>query len=126
MLYDLRLALEYDYAAPVHGGRHHIRVVPSTIPGVQRVVAFSLSFSPKPNRQTGFIDFFGNSVTAITMVEPHDKLEIRLTARVRVDESPSAADLSPPLDQMAHEVGRFWSLGPIAPSIFLQRRLASR
>ena len=119
MLYDLRLALEYDYAAPVHGGRHHIRVVPSTIPGVQRVVAFSLSFSPKPNRQTGFIDFFGNSVTAITMVDPHDKLEIRLTARVQVEEATPPADLSPPLEQIALEVGRFWSVGPNSPQHFL-------
>lgn len=119
MLYDVRLTLEYDYDAPVHGGRHHIRVAPASIPGVQRLVASSLSFFPKPQRQTVFTDFFGNSVTAITMVEPHDKLEIRLTARVQVEDLMPPADLSPPLDQLATEIGRYWSVAANSPQHFL-------
>ena len=64
MLYDIRLTLTYDYDAPVHGGRHHIRVAPATVPGVQRVIASSIKVEPAPSRQSGFLDFFGNSVTA--------------------------------------------------------------
>ncbi|NGP18317.1 transglutaminase family protein [Devosia aurantiaca] len=119
MLYDLRLALQYDYDAPVHGGRHHIRVAPATVPGVQRVVAASLFFDPKPDRQTGFIDFFGNSVTSIIMTEPHDKLDIRLTARVLVEDLHAPADLSPRLDQLAGEIARYWSVEPDSPQHFL-------
>lgn len=119
MLYDVRLTLEYDYAAPVHGGRHHIRVVPSTIPGVQRVVAFSLAFSPKPHLQKGFVDFFGNAVTAITMTNPHDKLEIRLTARVQVEDTPPPEDRSPPLAQLPLEISRYWSVSADSPQHYL-------
>lgn len=72
MLYDVRLTLTYDYDAPVHGGRHHIRVAPTTVPNVQRVIASSLSFSPKPHRLTSFVDFFGNTVSDVTFVEPHE------------------------------------------------------
>lgn len=119
MLYDIRLTLEYDYDAPVHGGRHHIRVAPANLPGLQRVIASSLSVEPAPGRQNGFLDFFGNSVTAITMTEPHDKLAIRLSARVQVEEFSPPADFSPPLDQLGREVGQYWSVAPTSPQHFL-------
>ncbi|KKB07312.1 transglutaminase family protein [Devosia chinhatensis] len=119
MLYDVRLTLEYDYDAPVHGGAHHIRVVPANMRNVQRVVASSLTISPRPHRQTSFIDFFGNPVTAITMVEPHDKLEIRLSARVQVEDLTPPADLSPTRDRLAQEVERYWSIEPNSPQHFL-------
>lgn len=119
MLYDIRLALEYDYDAPVHGGRHHIRVAPASIAGIQRVVASSLVIEPSPARQTGFLDFFGNSVTAITMTEPHEKLTIKLSARVQVDDLTPPADLSPPLPQLGREVGQYWSIAPASPQHFL-------
>ncbi|UYO01132.1 MAG: transglutaminase family protein [Devosia sp.] len=119
MLYDIRLTLEYDYDAPVHGGRHHIRVAPASVPGIQRVVASSLSFSPKPHRQSAFTDFFGNAVTAITMTEPHDKLEVRLTARVQVEDLSPPADLSPNLDQLALDISRYWSVEATSPQHFL-------
>jgi transglutaminase-like putative cysteine protease len=119
MLYDVRLVLEYDYAAPVHGGRHHIRVAPITRPGVQRLIALSLSFDPKPARQSAFVDFFGNAVTAITMDEPHEKLEVRLAARVQVDDPAAPADLSPPIAAFASELARFWSVSSDSPQHFL-------
>jgi transglutaminase-like putative cysteine protease len=119
MLYDIRLALEYDYDAPVHGGRHHIRVAPINVPGIQRVIASSLSIEPAPARQNGFLDFFGNAVTAITMTEPHDKLTIRLSARVQVEDLTPPADLSPPLARLSGEVGQYWSIEPGSPQHFL-------
>jgi transglutaminase-like putative cysteine protease len=119
MLYDIRLTLEYDYDAPVHGGRHHIRVAPATVGGVQRVIASSLTVDPTPTRQNGFLDFFGNSVTAITMTEPHDKLTIRMSARVQVEDLTPPADLSPPLPQLAREVAQYWSIAPTSPQHFL-------
>ncbi len=119
MLYDIRLTLQYEYDAPVHGGRHHIRILPATVPGLQRVVASSLAVTPKPHRQGGFIDFFGNSVTSATMVAPHDRLEIRLTARVQVEDPLQGADLSPPLAQLGLETGRYWSVAANSPQHFL-------
>lgn len=119
MLYDVRLTLTYDYDAPVHGGRHHIRILPGTMPGIQRVVASSLRFSPKPQSQAVFVDFFGNSVSDIAFVEPHDRLEIRLTARVHVEDHPISEDASPTLDELALQVSRYWSMAPESPQHFL-------
>lgn len=119
MLYDIRLTLRYDYDAPVHGGRHHIRVSPGTIAGVQRVIASSLSVDPKPHRQSSFVDFFGNAVTSIAMVTPHDALEVRLSARIQVDDPTPPADLSPPIAQLPAEIARHWSVAAISPQHFL-------
>lgn len=119
MLYDLRLSLKYDYEAPVHGGRHHIRVTPANISGVQRVIALSLSFNPRPTRQTGFLDFFGNAVTAITMNEPHEQLEIRLTARVLLENKSANIDRSTAIEQLPGEIERYWSVEADSPQHFL-------
>lgn len=119
MLYDIRLELTYDYDATVHGGRHLIRVAPITIAGVQRVVASSLSFEPRPQRESTFTDFFGNSATAVTYVEPHDRLDVRLTARVQVEDIHPPADLSPSRQGLQREVARFWSVEPDSPHHFL-------
>jgi transglutaminase-like putative cysteine protease len=119
MLYDVRLALKYDYEAPVQGGRHLIRVTPVSIAGVQRVIAAGLSFDPKPQRKSTFTDFFGNSVTTISYHAPHDHLTIRLTARVQVEDTQPPADLSPNLAALRQEIARTWSVAPDSPHHFL-------
>ena len=119
MLYDIRLSLQYDYNALVHGGRHHVRVAPASVPRVQRVVASSLTIEPKPTSQLAFLDFFGNSVTSIVLTAPHDKLEVRLTARVQVEDLMPPADLSPSLSGLALEVSRYWSVSSSSPQHFL-------
>ncbi|GLQ08390.1 transglutaminase [Devosia yakushimensis] len=119
MLYDVRLDLHYDYDAPVHGGRHLIRVAPITVPGIQRVIASRLSFEPRPQRESTFTDFFGNAVTTLTYLTPHDHLDIRLTARVQVEDTHPPADLSPSVDQLRQEVTRFWSVESDSPHHFL-------
>lgn len=119
MLYDVRLALHYDYDATVHGGRHLIRVAPVTIPGVQRVVASGLSFDPRPQRESTFTDFFGNSVTELAYAVPHDHLEIKLTARIQVEDHNPPADLSPTRHGLSQEIARYWSVEPDSPHHFL-------
>ena len=119
MLYDVRLALHYDYDATVHGGRHLIRVAPISVPGVQRVVASGLSFDPRPERETTFTDFFGNSVTELTYATPHNHLEIKLSARVQVEDHNPPADLSPTRLGLSHEIARYWSVEPDSPHHFL-------
>jgi len=119
MLYDVRLALKYDYEAPVQGGRHLIRVTPVSIAGVQRVIAAGLSFDPRPQRKSTFTDFFGNSVTTISYHAPHDHLTVRLTARVQVEDTQPPADLSPNLAALRQEIARTWSVAPDSPHHFL-------
>ncbi len=119
MLYDVRLELHYDYEAQVRGDRHLIRVTPVSIPGVQRVIAASLSFDPRPDRESSFSDFFANTITTIAYDDAHDHLDVRLTARVSVEELQKPADLSPGLDGLRQELSRLWSLAPQSPHHFL-------
>jgi transglutaminase-like putative cysteine protease len=119
MLYDVRLELHYDYDALVHGDRHLVRVVPASIPGVQRVIAASLSFDPRPKLETSFVDFFENGVTSIAYDLPHDHLDVRLTARVLVEDAGRSADLSPTLAALQAEIAGTWSLAPQSPHHFL-------
>jgi transglutaminase-like putative cysteine protease len=119
VLYDVRLELHYDYEASVHGDRHLVRVAPISIPGVQRVIASSLRFDPRPEQETTFTDFFGNTVTTIAYTGYHDHLDVRLTARVQVEDIHAPADLSPSLDGLKQEIAGLWSLGPESPHHFL-------
>jgi len=119
MLYDVRLELHYDYEASVHGDRHLVRVSPISIPGVQRVIASSLSFDPKPELETTFTDFFENSVTTIAYDDYHDYLDVRLTARVQVEDSEKPVDLSPTLDGLRSEIASLWSMDASSPHHYL-------
>ncbi len=119
MLYDVRLELHYDYASFVHGDRHQVRVVPISIPGVQRVIASSLSFDPKPVHEAAYTDFFGNAVTTIAYGAYHDHLDVRLSARVSVEDISPPADLSPTIDGLQQEIAALWSLDPSSPHHFL-------
>jgi len=119
MLYDVRLELHYDYEGNVQGDRHLVRVMPISIPGVQRVIAASLSFDPKPERETTYADFFSNSSTMIAFGGPHDHLDVKLTARVSVDDVEPPADLSPSVDALRRQITDLWSLAPDSPHHFL-------
>ena len=119
MLYDVRLELHYDYKASVHGDRHLVRVAPISIPNVQRVIASSLSFEPRPEQETTFADYFGNLVTTIAYAGRHDHLDVRLTARAQVEDLASPVDLSPTPDGLRAELLALWSVAPDSPQHFL-------
>ena len=119
MHYDIRLHLHYEYARAAAGGRHQVRVVPLTIPGVQRVIASSLAFTPKPAERSDFTDFFGNGVTAIAFRDVHETLDIRMSARVAVSRPEPGFDVSPDIARLQAELAAVWSLASDAPHHFL-------
>lgn len=119
MLYDIRLELHYDYDGWVHGDRHHVRVSPVSIPKVQRVIATSLFFDPRPDHEAAFTDFFGNTITSIAYRDYHDHLDVRLAARVSVEDIEKPADLSPALPGLQAEIAAQLSLAADAPHHFL-------
>lgn len=119
MLYDIRLDLNYTYGHRVHGDRHHIRIMPANIDGRQRVIAATLDCDPPPDENSTFVDFFGNSVAAIAYREGHNHLDVRMSARVRVEDIPLPADLSPDVAQLQREIGAERSVGPHSPHHFL-------
>jgi transglutaminase-like putative cysteine protease len=119
MLYDLRLHLHYGYDAAVHGDRHQVRVRPASIHGQQRVIAASLSFDPEPDEAGTYVDFFGNSVSTLAYHGRHKHLDIRLAARVAVEEPERGADLSPDIGRLRREIAALWSLAGDSPHHFL-------
>ena len=123
MRYDIRLTLHYDYGAGAGAGRHHVRVLPKEIAGVQHVEAASLSFSPQPGERTDFTDFFGTTVAAIAFREPHDTLDVKMSARVSATRPAPGIDLSPDLATLRCEVAETLSLSPQSPQHFLAGRL---
>ncbi len=119
MHYDIRLHLHYDYARAAGGGRHQVRVAPPTIPGVQRVIASSLGFTPKPAERSDFTDFFGNLVTAIAFRDVHETLDIRMSARVAVSRPEPGFDVSPDMARLQAELAGVRSLSSDAPHHFV-------
>jgi transglutaminase-like putative cysteine protease len=119
MLYDVRLLLHYDYDMQVRSDRHLVRVTPASFAGAQRVIASALSFDPRPAHETQFADFFGNSVTTVAYLGGHDHLDVRLSARVEVEERGPLADLSPTVEGLEVELSRLWSLAPSSPHHFI-------
>jgi transglutaminase-like putative cysteine protease len=117
--YDIRLKLHYDYDAWAGGGRHQVRVMPRSLPGIQRVIAASLSFNPTPTERSDFVDFFGTSATAVMCRDAHDTLDVKMSARVDVSRPLAGFDVSPDPQSLLGEVQRVLSLAPDSPQHFL-------
>ena len=119
MLYNIRLHLHYDYERSAAGGRHQIRVMPQTMPGVQRVIASSLSFDPVSTERSEFTDFFSNTVTSIVYRNPHETLDVTMTARVNVTRPPEHARCFARSRRPAKGDRSVWSIAADAPHHFL-------
>lgn len=115
MLYDLSLHMGYVYDVPASGARHIIRVMPLSLPDRQRLVAGSLTVSPAADEKTTFFDFFGQQATSILVRAPHERLDIRMQARVIVEPAAVTADLSPVLSKLGEELADLWSVDAASP-----------
>jgi transglutaminase-like putative cysteine protease len=119
VIYDVSLKITYAYEAPVSGGRHVVRVLPVSLPGRQRLVAGAVSCVPMPQERREDIDFFRNPATSIVYRSSHDKLMIRMQARVQVDPLPMTADFSPKLAELPAALAGCWTLDPDSPHHFI-------
>jgi transglutaminase-like putative cysteine protease len=119
MLYDVSMKISYSYEVPASGSRQIVRVLPLTLDKGQRLIAGTVAFGPGPDERTDFADFFHNPATAVTFRNPLDKFEIRMQARVQVDNASPQADFSPRAATIGDEVTDCWSLDPEAPHHFL-------
>lgn len=118
MLYDLSLHMGYLYDTLATGARHIIRIMPLSIPGRQRLIAGALDVTPSPEERTIFNDFFQQTATSVYLRAPHDKLDIRMQARVMVEAPSITADFSPQLSRLADELAGVWSLDAQSPHHF--------
>ena len=115
MLYDLSLHMGYIYDVPASGARHILRVMPLSIAHRQRLIAGSITISPTADERGGFTDFFGQQATSIAFRSPHERLDIRMQARVQVEPVPLTADLSPELAKLQAELSDLRSVDPDSP-----------
>lgn len=119
MLYDLSLHMGYSYDTPAHGARHIIRVLPLSIPGRQRFIAGTIDVSPVPEERAVFEDFFHQSATSVHLRAPHEKLDIRMQARVMVEAPALTADFSPELSRLPQDLADVWSVDFQSPHHFI-------
>jgi len=118
MLYDISLTIENDFAAPVSRSRNLVRVLPTSLQGMQVLHQGSVEISPPPTQRGDRVDFFGNAVTDARHAAPVDKLSVTLRARVERTASSVLMDLSAPYDALASELGAWRNLGPGSPLHF--------
>lgn len=119
MLYDIRLRITYDYAAPAATGRHLLRLMPAEIPGLQRHQTGLVSVTPRPAERAERRDFFGNAVTEVVFREHHDEIVFGLAARVERLAEPPSLDISPDFGGLAREIAGYRALDASAPHHFL-------
>ncbi|MBC2772241.1 transglutaminase family protein [Rhizobium sp. AQ_MP] len=119
MLYDLSLHIGYRYEVPASGAHHMLRLLPLSLPDRQRLVAGAITVTPEPDEISTFTDFFRHPTSHAILRSPHEKLDIRMQARVMVQAQPLAADFSPLLDRLPHEIAETWSLDAESPHHFL-------
>lgn len=117
--YQIRLAITYDYARPATGGRHLLRMLPQSIPGVQEVTGATLAISPRPAERGDHSDFFGNATTDIAFTSDHSRIAFTATARVERVAAAPVADISPDLSGLAKELAGVRDLGPDSPLHFI-------
>ena len=118
MLYDIRLAIVYDYDVPIAASRHVLRMMPRTLPD-QTLVAGEVSTDPAPDFRREGTDFFGNATTEIVFDRVQDAARFVFRGRVRRQTGANSFDLSPDLSGLAHEIAGVASLAPDAPHHYL-------
>ncbi len=119
MLYDLSLHIGYRYEVPASGAHHMLRLLPLSLPDRQRLIAGAITVTPEPDEISTFNDFFRHPTSHAILRGPHEKLDIRMQARVMVQAQPIAADFSPLLEGLPQEVAETWSLDAESPHHFI-------
>jgi len=119
LIYDIRQTTAYSYASTVAYARHVLRLTPIDRQH-QRVHASALDFDPVPVKRREGRDFFGNRLTWIAFNEPHDRLTIKVAARVTVEPpTGSPAPGGPAWEAVRDAVFMTADLGPTSPAHFL-------
>jgi transglutaminase-like putative cysteine protease len=93
MLYDIRHSTTYLYEADVTLSHQLVRLTPRELP-YQRCLAHELIVQPTPSALYRQTDYFGNSVTALTIELGHGTfcVESRSRVELRVRKAPDPAD----------------------------------
>lgn len=123
MKYDIRHVTTYGYSAPVPFSRCVLRVTPVCTSG-QQVIEADIHLDPAPDMIAHETDFFGNRQVRVDFSKPHQRLEIRTTARI--DVSRAAPPDRMPSPHWEHVRGEAAATGDLAASSPVHGLFASR
>jgi transglutaminase-like putative cysteine protease len=119
MIYDVRQITSYTYASKVAYAHHVLRLTPIDR-ARQRVQAAALEIVPAPVDRREGRDFFGNWLTRIDLAEPHDRMIIKVAARIVVDDpGEPSPDVTPAWEDVRNEVFASTDMGATSPAHFL-------
>jgi transglutaminase-like putative cysteine protease len=119
MIYDVRQVTSYAYASEVGYAHHVLRLTPIDRTQ-QRVHAAVVDIDPVPVGRREGKDFFGNRLTWIELAEPHDRLIIKVAARVAVEyKDETAALTTAPWQTVRDEVFATTDLSATSPAHFV-------
>jgi transglutaminase-like putative cysteine protease len=119
MQYDIRLSIGYNYGAPSDRARTVVRLLPSNLPGRQRITARLLSVLPEPQERRDTTDFFGNAMSILSFHDPIKRIEFKLHARAERLAPAGSLDLSPSLGALGADIVAYRSLDSLSPHHFL-------
>jgi transglutaminase-like putative cysteine protease len=119
VIYDVRQITTCHYASAVSQARHVLRLTPINRAG-QRVHVTALQIAPEPSLRREGRDFFGNRLTWIVLEEAHEKLTVKVAARIAVDPLAAPKPLATPAwEAVREEAYATVDIGPTSPAHFL-------
>ena len=103
MLYRARHTTLYRYAAPVSQCLSEVRLTPRALPW-QTVLERSIETTPRAASLDERKDYYGNSVSLLSILERHDQFSTVATSLVRVDARPEMTEATPAWEQVREDV----------------------
>lgn len=94
MLYTATHVTRYRYQQPVSQCMSEARLTPRRLPW-QQALQTRVSVAPEPASLETYTDYFGNTVTAFSVFEPHTLCTVTAISRVEVEQRPLLQDFSP-------------------------------
>lgn len=116
-LYEVRVAIGYRYGSRVPFAKHVLRIDPERDAG-QQVLDAGMVIEPEPSGLWPEIDHFGNRTAMIALDGPHDHLDVRFEAKIRVH-SIEPCGQSPAWESIRDAVPRLADLSGRAPVHFV-------
>ncbi|MBL8587182.1 MAG: transglutaminase family protein [Methylobacteriaceae bacterium] len=114
MLYDIRHATTYHYAAAAPTARCVLRLTPLDRRG-QRRLRSHVEMRPAPRSMSREVDFFGNAYAVALFDTPHRELVVEATSRVEVSRPARAPAAPAAWESVAAAAAASLSLGPDSP-----------
>ena len=101
MKYRVRHRTTYDYEDPVSVSHHITRITPRNLPR-QACWESYVAILPTPPVTTAHFDYFGNTLTAFTLQEPHERLIVEAHSELEVSAGePPDFSGSPPWESVS-------------------------